>query len=264
MNFSTQISQAAGLNPTGKDFIEIAQHAESIGFSTLWMGDHIVWPDTINSRYPYTKDGAVSLPPKTPWLDCIDAIIAMGACTKTINFGTGVLVVPWRHPIDLGKRVITADLMTGGRFLFGVGSGWLKEEFDALGIPFNERGVRTDESLRIMKAMWSGGDTTFNGRIFQIPKVHVSPLPVRKPHPPIIIGGNGAPAFKRILEFGDGWYMGPSSLQNMYDQLGQLTTFMLKNGRKVSDLRITVPLDMKLPGITRSILMHLKRGELQK
>jgi len=240
MKFGVHISQAVGFKPAGADYIGIAQHAEGLGFDSVWLGDHVVIPKAITAKYPYTKDGSIGFPPTTPWPDTFAIFSAMAASTKKIRFGTGILVVPYRNPVDVAKSVATVDLISNGRFSLGVGIGWLQEEFQTLGIPFNERGPRTDEYLRIMKAMWTGGNTTHKGRFFSVPDLHVNPLTVQKPHPPILVGGQGEPAFKRIAALGDGWLCGHIPVDALRPQIDQLSNIMAEKGRKMSELTLAM------------------------
>jgi probable F420-dependent oxidoreductase len=168
---------------------------------------------------------------------------AVGACTKKILLGTGIAVVPYRDPAHVAKAVATADLMSNGRLVFGIGVGWLQEEYKALGVPFDERGARTDEYLRIMKTMWTGGNTRFEGRFFSLPDMHVNPVPVQKPHPPIIVGGQGAAALRRVVELGDGWLSGPVPPAEMRLQIKQLAAMMAERGRNISDIKIATVID---------------------
>lgn len=246
MKFAMQINPLVGTNPSATDYIEMAQHVEELGFSSLWVSDHVAIPKQLTSAYPYSKDGSLGFPTDRPWLDCLSLISMLGACTRTIRLGTGVLVVPYRHPVDLGKRIITADFLTGGRLAIGVGIGWLVEEFDCVGVPFEERGTRTDEALQIIKLMCAGGDTTFKGRIFNVPDMHVYPKPVRKPHPPFLIGGKGARVTRRIVEHGDGWHPGVMPVEELRSELARLSTMMEEKGRKMSELQITLPVVMDL------------------
>ncbi|MFY9328115.1 MAG: LLM class F420-dependent oxidoreductase [Georgfuchsia sp.] len=238
MKVGVHYSEAVGSNPAGDDYIRVAQHAEMLGYHSLWVGDHIVIPKTIHAAYPYTSDGSIGFPPNTPWPDPLTLLSAIGACTKKILLGTGITVVPYRNPIHVAKAVATADMMSNGRLVFGVGVGWFQEEYQALGVPFSERGTLTDEYLRIMKAMWTGGDTTFKGRYFSLPDMHVNPLPVQKPHPPIMIGGQGIPAFKRVVELGDGWLSGPIPPAELRSQTKLLSAMMTDAGRKISDIKL--------------------------
>jgi alkanesulfonate monooxygenase SsuD/methylene tetrahydromethanopterin reductase-like flavin-dependent oxidoreductase (luciferase family) len=143
MKFGLHYSLGVGVHPTGDDYIRVAQHAETLGYHSIWLGDHIVIPEQIVAPYPYTKDGSVGFARNCPWPDPFVLLAAIGVATKTILLGTSVVIVPYRNPLHVAKAVATVDLVSRGRYQFGVGIGWLKEEFDALGEPFSERAART-------------------------------------------------------------------------------------------------------------------------
>jgi probable F420-dependent oxidoreductase len=240
MKFGLHYSLGVGINPTIDDYIRIAQQAEALGYRSVWLGDHIVIPEQIVAPYPYTKDGAVGFARNTPWPDPFVLLAAIGVATKTILLGTSVVIVPYRNPLQVAKAVATVDLASHGRYQFGVGIGWLKEEFDALGEQFSERAARTREYLQVMKALWSGETATFQGQYFSFPTLHTNPLPVQKPHPPIIFGGESMPALKRIADLGDGWQPGPIPVEVFRARLGQLQTLMSERGRSMSELSISM------------------------
>ena len=240
MKFGLHYSLGVGTHPTGNDYIRVAQHAETLGYHSIWLGDHIVIPEQIAAPYPYTKDGSVGFARNCPWPDPFVLLAAIGATTKTILLGTSVVIVPYRNPLHVAKAVATVDLVSNGRYQFGVGIGWLKEEFDALGEPFGERAARTREYLQVMKALWSGETATFQGKYFSFPKLHSNPLPLQKPHPPIIFGGESTPALKRIADLGDGWQPGPIPIEVFRERLNKLRTLMSERGRKMAELSISM------------------------
>ena len=240
MKFGIHYSLGVGIHPTGDDYLRIAQHAEALGYRSVWLGDHIVIPEQIAAPYPYTKDGSVGFARNCPWPDPFVLLAAIGAVTKTILLGTSVVIVPYRNPLHVAKAVATVDLISRGRYQFGVGIGWLKEEFDALGEQFSERAARTREYLQVMKALWSGETATFQGQYFSFPTLHSNPLPVQKPHPPIIFGGESTPALKRIADLGDGWQPGPTPVEVFRERLGKLRTLMEERGRSMSELSISM------------------------
>jgi probable F420-dependent oxidoreductase len=240
MQFGLHYSLGVGTHPTGADYIRVAQHAETLGYHSIWLGDHIVIPEQIAAPYPYTKDGSVGFARDCPWPDPFVLLAAIGVTTKTILLGTSVVIVPYRNPLHVAKAVATVDLVSNGRYLFGVGIGWLKEEFDALGEPFSERAERTREYLRVMKALWSGETATFQGKYFSFPTLHSNPLPVQKPHPPIIFGGESTPALKRIADLGDGWQPGPIPVEVFRERLGKLRSLMAERGRSMAELSISM------------------------
>jgi probable F420-dependent oxidoreductase len=240
MKFGLHYSLGVGTHPTGDDYIRVAQHAETLGYHSIWLGDHIVIPEQIAAPYPYTKDGSVGFARNCPWPDPFVLLAAIGVATKTILLGTSVVIVPYRNPLHVAKAVATVDLVSNGRYQFGVGIGWLKEEFDALGEPFSERAARTREYLQVMKALWSGETATFQGKYFSFPTLHSNPLPVQKPHPPIIFGGESTPALKRIADLGDGWQPGPIPVEVFRERLNKLRTLMSERGRSMAELSISM------------------------
>jgi probable F420-dependent oxidoreductase len=240
MKFGIHYSLGVGVHPTADDYIRIAQQAEALGYQSVWLGDHIVIPEQIAAPYPYTKDGSVGFARNAPWPDPFVLLAAIGVATKTIRLGTSVIIVPYRNPLHVAKAVATVDLVSHGRYQFGVGIGWLKEEFDALGEQFSERAPRTREYLQVMKAIWSGEIAKFQGKYFSFPDLHTNPLPVQKPHPPIIFGGESLPALKRIADLGDGWQPGPIPVDVFRERLGRLQTLMTERGRAMSELSISM------------------------
>jgi len=161
------------------------------------------------------------------------------------SLGTSVIIVPYRNPLHVAKAVATGDLVSNGRFQFGVGIGWLKEEFDALGEQFSERASRTREYLQVMKAIWKDEVASFQGKYFSFPDLHTGPLPVQKPHPPIIFGGESLPALKRVADLGDGWQPGPVPLDVFRARCDTLKALMAERGRDFSQLSISAPSDVK-------------------
>ncbi|NOT57636.1 MAG: TIGR03619 family F420-dependent LLM class oxidoreductase [Deltaproteobacteria bacterium] len=240
MKFGLHYSLGVGTNPTIDDYIRVAQQAEALGYRTVWVGDHIVIPEQIVAPYPYTKDGSVGFARNCPWPDPFVLLAALGVATKTILLGTSVIIVPYRNPLHVAKAVATVDLASHGRYQFGVGIGWLKEEFDALGEQFSERAARTREYLQVMKAMWAGETASFQGKYFSFPTLHTNPIPVQRPHPPIIFGGESMPALKRIADLGNGWQPGPIPVDVFRTKRDQLQTLMAERGRKMSELSISM------------------------
>lgn len=265
MEFSLHCSLGLGLNPTPEDYVRVARRAEELGYHSLWLGDHIVIPERINAPYPYTEDGSVGFPRRTPFPDPFVILGYIAGQTRKILLGTSVIIVPYRNPLHVAKAVATVDLVSGGRFLFGVGIGWLKEEFEALGEKFEERGSRTREYLRIMKALWQGGPVNFEGKFFRFPEVHAVPTPVQKPHPPIIFGGESPAALRRVADLGDGWQPGLVSLQTLREKVDQLKELMAKRGRDFSRLSLSMlgsPDELKQKPELLSQLSELGVGEM--
>jgi probable F420-dependent oxidoreductase len=184
----------------------VAQHAESLGFRSLWVGDHIVIPTQLTSKYPYHPEGKFPIDPADNFLDPLTVLSYVAACTTTVRLGTGVLIIPYRHPIVTAKMVATLDVLSRGRVILGAGVGWMTEEFAFLNAPYHERGAQTDEYLRAMKVLWTEEEPNFQGRYQTFSHLRCEPKPVQKPHPPIWIGGHSQAAFRRTATLADGWY----------------------------------------------------------
>lgn len=186
--------------------VELVQAAEEAGFESAWTVEHTVIPHGYQSQYPYSPSG--KLPGGDGDFDLPDPLIWMAyvaAATKRIKLGTGVIILPQHNPVITAKQVATLDLMSGGRVILGVGVGWLKEEFEALGSPFAERGARTDEYIRVMRELWSAERPTFDGKFFRFKDAYMRPKPVRG-SVPIVIGGHSTFAAKRAGRLGDGFF----------------------------------------------------------
>jgi probable F420-dependent oxidoreductase len=184
----------------------VAVAAENSGFATLWAGEHVVLVDTSASRYPYSDDGKIAVPSVADWIDPLIGLGFAAAATTTIGVATGVLLLPEHNPVLLAKQAATLDRLSGGRFTLGVGIGWSKEEFDALGVPFERRGQRAAEYAAAMRALWRDDVASFAGEFVGFQNVRVNPKPVRDRRVPIVLGGNSDAAMRRVARWGDGWY----------------------------------------------------------
>src|SRR5579864_1243817 len=186
----------------------LAQTAEQLGFDAVWISDHVVVPEQIASNYPYSTDGRFPTQPLNPYLEPLSTLGFLAGVTRRVRLGVAVLVMPYRHPLLTAKMVATLDNLSGGRIDLGIGVGWMREEFESLGISgdiYEHRGSATDEQLKIMKSVWTEDIAGFDGRFYQFPRVGVHPHPVQKPHPPIWVGGHTPPALRRTARLGDGW-----------------------------------------------------------
>lgn len=184
-----------------------ARCAEECGYHSIWAPEHVVLLDQYSSKYPYTQDGRLPMP--TTEIDILDPFLALtyaAALTERIRVGTGICLVPERNPLVTAKEVASLDRLSGGRFDFGVGIGWLEEEFVALGVPWERRGARTRDYLEVMKKLWTKDESDHQGEFCSFPKVRSFPKPVQRPNPPIIFGGESTAALKRVGEVGDGWF----------------------------------------------------------
>jgi probable F420-dependent oxidoreductase len=200
---------APHVGPSSRDGIARAcAVADELGADILWAVDHIAFPYGFEAVYPYaTHEFGESPDRPLEWWDCLSVLTYLAARTERVRIGTGVLVLPYRHPVATAKAIATIDQLSGGRVLFGVGVGWLRDEFEALQLlPFEDRGAVTDEQLAIMKAVWTSERASFDGRFYEFPDVSVTPKPAQRPHPPILVGGNSVPALRRTVAVGDGWH----------------------------------------------------------
>jgi probable F420-dependent oxidoreductase len=182
----------------------MAKTAEELGFESFWCAEHPFMPVKTTSRFPGSADGVI---PETyaHFVDPFVALARASGTTSRIKLGTGIVLVPERHPLLLAKEVATLDLFSGGRFLFGIGAGWLREETEIMGGDFEHRWRQTRESVLAMKELWTKPEASFEGRYYTFPAVKSNPKPAQQPHPPILLGGAATNVLKRVVAWGDGW-----------------------------------------------------------
>jgi probable F420-dependent oxidoreductase len=190
----------------GEDLAANAQLAEQLGFESLWMGEHLGFPLEFKSSYPYDKSGRPPVRNDAMIHDPLIVFAYLAAVTKRIKFATGVYILPLRNPFSVAKAVASLDQLSNGRFLFGVGIGWLKEEFEWVGMDWGSRARRNNEMLKLMETLFTQEVPRFKGSTVSTEGFYFNPKTVQQPHPPYIIGGNTDPAMKRACRLGDGWY----------------------------------------------------------
>jgi probable F420-dependent oxidoreductase len=223
------------------NILAVARRAEALGFDSVWSSDHVIMPARVESRYPYSATGQFLVPPDSTWFDPLIALAAVASVTARVRLGTSVVIVPYRNPIVLAKMVSSLDCLCHGRLILGCGAGWLKEEFDALGVPHRERGGRMDEALDIMRILWRDGAGTFNGRFYRFTDMHLNPKPVQRPGPPCWIGGSSDAALRRVLRRGDGWHPTRVTPEGFRARLAVLRDMAAREGR---DLGLQGPRDL--------------------
>ena len=180
-------------------------HGEALGFSSVVVADHLVFPVTIHSRYPYTVSGA--FPGQGDALDQLSLMAFVAGKSRRLRLISSVMILPHRNPVVTAKMLATIDVLSGGRVTVGVGVGWLREEFQALGAPdFDRRGAVSDEYLRIFKTLWTQDPASFRGEFYSFEALRCLPQPTQKPHPPIWVGGHSKVALRRVARLGDGWH----------------------------------------------------------
>ena len=206
--------------------VTVAQQAEALGFDSVWVSDHIVVPRSAIPRF-----GEVFFEPFT-------TLAYVAGKTRRIRLGTSVIILPYRHPLFMGKALATLDVLSGGRLIVGAAVGWLAEEFEALGIPFTERGARSDEALKVMRALWTEAEPRFEGRFFRFSGIKAEPKPLQKPHPPIWIGGNSPAAFRRAAEFAGAWHPSHRPVEEIAAGARQFKALAKARGRDPKSLEI--------------------------
>jgi probable F420-dependent oxidoreductase len=244
----------------GEKLARVAVRAEEIGFHSLWLSDHIVFSTQMSSRYPYSPDGSLPIDPGVPFLECLTTLSYVAAVTRRIRLGSSVLIVPYREPVLTAKVVSTLDVLSQGRFIFGVGVGWLDEEFRAVGQRLEERAARTRECLEVMKACWTKEDPEFHGQFFNFSGLKFAPKPVQKPHPPIWFGGNTLPALRRVVEVGNGWHAAWLTPEEMKPKVATLKELADKAERNFSDIEITINVIGKVPVDLDHVLRYQEVG----
>ncbi len=219
--------------------VAAARMVEERGFHAIWVPEHVLFFSEYASRYPYSDDGRLPGDPDGV-LDPFTALTFMAAHTHRVRLGTGICLVPQRHPVYTAKQVADLDYLSNGRFDFGVGIGWLKEEFEALGIPFAGRGRRTIECLDVMKALWGQKVTEHASEHFSIRGALQNPKPRQRPHPPIYFGGESRAALRRVAGHGDGWYGFRLTPAEAAERLQVLDAELSAVGRKRADIKVAI------------------------
>ncbi len=238
-----------GLSDAIAQLYDVAQAAEELGLYSLWVGDHLLFPaevDYTRSRYPMTPTGRLAIDTQSTMLEALTVLSALAGATRRIKLGTSVLVLPYRHPLLTAKVLATLDVLSKGRLIAGVGVGWLREEFEALGAAsFDRRGALSDEYVRIFRHVWSESHVDFAGRFYQFAGFGFQPHPVQ-PRVPIWIGGASDAALRRVARLGDGWH--PSHIPpTLYaEQLERLRTYLAAEQRPLSEVTLSINFQLVL------------------
>jgi probable F420-dependent oxidoreductase len=217
--------------------LDICRAAEEAGFESLWGGEHVIMPTSIESSYPYTADGKVPAQPDTPIPDPLIWLAFAAAAAPTLRLGTCILIVPQRNPLILAKELATLDRLSGGRVELGLGVGWLREEFDALGVPWERRGARNDEYIEAMRALWAGPHAEFHGEFVDFAPVTCSPRPVQESIP-ILVGGDTDAAIARAVRIADGYFPGEGDTDRLVALLARLHAAAESAGRDPQSIEI--------------------------
>jgi probable F420-dependent oxidoreductase len=249
----------------------VAQRAEALGFESVWIPEHLVFPARLTTPYPYSEDGEPPFAPDTPILDPLLLLTHIAAATTRIRLGTNIFVLPLRHPIVTARLAMTLDVLSGGRLSLGVGAGWLEEEFRAVGVDFATRGSRLRECVLALRALWTQAEPEFHGRFFDFGPLKFEPKPVQKPHPPILFGGESERAMRRAAALGDGWYGVAHDPNSAREHVARLRALREAEGRAGERFEVTVghrggPLDADVlrryadAGVDRVSVLPWSRG----
>jgi probable F420-dependent oxidoreductase len=218
----------------------MARTAEDLGFESFWCAEHPFLPVRSASRFPSSPDGVI---PETyaHFVDPFVALACAAGATSRIKLGTSIVLVPERHPLLLAKEVSTLDYFSGGRFLFGIGAGWLREETEIMGGDFDHRWTQTRESVLAMKELWTKPEAEFHGKYYDFPPVKSNPKPKQKPHPPVLLGGSARNVLQRVVAWGDGWLpTGPITPERVGEARATLDALTKDAGRDPRTLSISV------------------------
>ena len=246
----------------------VARAAEAAGFDSVWTGEHVVLPDPQLPPSP--------VPAHTPMLDPAVALAFLAAHTTSLRLATGIVILPQRNPVVLAKEMASLDVVSGGRLIFGVGVGYLKPEFDAIGAPFAERAARMDEYLDAILALWTQPSPRFEGATVRFSSIDAQPRPVQKPHPPLVIGATSPPAWRRTVQRANGWYgfaLDPDATARCLAGLEQAAQRVARPAA-LGPLEITVTPPPGVPdrdtvqryadlGVQRLVLLPLVRSETE-
>lgn len=241
----------AGIGATPDGAAGLATAAEAAGFESLWTVEHIVVPKGYESAYPYSGSGKMPGSDDSPIPDPLIWLAYVAARTSTIRLCTGVLILPQRPPALTAKEVSTLDTLSGGRVTLGVGVGWLAEEFRVLGVPFEERGARTDEAIEALRAFWTQDEPTYHGRFYDFDAAVCSPRPVQTGGVPIVIGGHTPVAARRAGRLGDGFFPARAQPEELAALMAEARRAAEEAGRDPDAIELTCGGAMDLDGVRR-------------
>ena len=254
----------AGRYATARGIVDVAVAAEEVGYGSLWLFDHLFTPSHLDSPYPFAAAGTYPLDPADPYFDPVALMGVLAGVTDRIEFGTRVLIATYRAPVVLAKELATIDALAGGRMVLGVGAGWMREEFDAVGVPFERRHARLREHVSVMRAAWSDGVAAHDGEFYAHVEAGFHPSPPRGSIP-ILLGGYGDMALRRVAEWADGWaavVRNEETIKNPHvavspdalaERLDKLRAACAEVGRPYEDLRIVAAASPRDdPGVLRA------------
>ncbi|MDP7548305.1 MAG: LLM class F420-dependent oxidoreductase [Alphaproteobacteria bacterium] len=216
---------------------EVARAIEERGFHAIWVPEHVVLFEDYEPNYPYSPDGRIGGFGKG-MMEPFAALTFLAAHTTRVRLGTAICLIGQRNPVYTAKQVADLDFLSNGRVNFGIGLGWLKEEFAALQVPWEKRGQRANEHIAVMKSLWCDETSSYDGELYKLPSCVMYPKPVQTPHPPIFVGGEGDPALRRTAELAQGWMGAGISPDDMGERIATLHGFLAERGRSPDEVKI--------------------------
>lgn len=237
--------------------VELGVKAESLGFHSIWASDHVVVPDGQVGRFTQH------------FYDPFILLSAIASKTSNLTIGTSLIILPYRNPVVVANMISSLDILSRGRVVFGVATGWLKEEFDILGVPFERRGKRTNEYIEVIKELWESDTPKYNGEYFQFENFKFDPKPLQKPHPPIWIGGNSKYAMNRAAKYGSGWqptWVTHNDMYELIDKMNELIdkddfVYSVRNRVIISSRKDKNCPEYYFNGTTKDIIENIKKYE---
>jgi probable F420-dependent oxidoreductase len=217
-----------------------ARAAEDGGFSSVWVGEHVVAFDEYEPRYPYADDGRIAIPAESGMLDLFSTLAFLAAQSDRLRVGTAVCLLPQRNPVITAKEASTVDWLSNGRLDLGIGIGWQREEFEALDARFDERAGSTREYIEVMRRLWCDEVSSYEGRSYELAPCRMNPKPVQKPHPPIYFGGESDAALRRVADLGNGWHGFNHLPESAAEHIEKLDALLGERGRSLVDVDVTV------------------------
>jgi probable F420-dependent oxidoreductase len=218
----------------------LGRSVEDRGFESIWVPEHVVLFDEYESQYPYSPDGQFPGGADSGMLEPLTALTYLAAVTDRVRLGTAICLVPQRNPVYTAKQVTDLDSLSGGRVDFGIGVGWLREEFEAVAMPFEKRGQRADEHIAVMKSLWTDEVSEVRGELYDLPPCRMYPKPVQTPHPPIHVGGESDAALRRVARLGQGWISFNRAPADLPEPLARLEAVLADHGRTRDEVVVTV------------------------
>lgn len=249
----------AGPKCTPDNVATVARWAEELGYHSLWVTDHVILPERVDSWYPYRSHGRWDYAPDTPWMDPLLSLCWAGQVAPSLKLGTSIFVAPLRNPVLLAKQISTLDFLSGGRVIVGIGAGWMREEFELLGTSYDNRGRRVLEMVELMRALWTGETVDFHGRFYHVSGARMHPRPAQ-PRIPVVWGGHSEAALKRVATLGDGWHPTQIPLDQLRVGIKRLRQYGGQNGRSLDSILVVARPGTTYPVTPETHAAHLEMG----